>query len=164
MRGDCTTWLSQVELKLPSVVLSAKTTTGVDRVDLRVRNGRPGLSGHARRQVARGRPGTAHSFYCATPALVKGVASYSVTLAADAPAPFATVTGENFPTDERTDDCGLAGLTAITDTTGLADSFVEGLGNHCGTSAVMVGFNLREGFWFDSIQPICAALLVNSIP
>jgi hypothetical protein len=37
MRGDCATWLSEVELKLPSVVLSAKTTTGVDRVDLRVR-------------------------------------------------------------------------------------------------------------------------------
>jgi hypothetical protein len=144
------------------------------------------------------------SFFCATPILLKGASSYSVTLAAIAPAPYTTVTGLNYPTDERTDDCGLTGLSAITSTTGLADSFVEGLGYHCGKSAVrlqadntisfnfvgsgdttyqalpgatgtvfnegcrsdevMVGFNLREGDWFDSVQPICAELLVNYHP
>jgi hypothetical protein len=145
------------------------------------------------------------SFYCATPILLKGATSYSVTLAADAPAPYASVMGLNYPTDDRTDDCGLTGLSAITSANGLADSFVEGLGNHCGKSTVklnadntitfnfvpsadttyqvplgvatgtvfnqacrsdevMVGFNLRTGDWFDSIQPICAELLVNYHP
>jgi hypothetical protein len=76
------------------------------------------------------------SIYCATPTLVKGASSYSVTLAANAPAPYATVTGGNSPTVERTDDCGIAGLTAISYETGRYDTYVEGLGSHCGTSAV----------------------------
>jgi hypothetical protein len=78
------------------------------------------------------------SFYCATPTLVQGATSYSVTLAANAPAPYATVTGAAAAPaiDERADDCGLAGLTGITHATGLADAFVEGLGFRCGTSAV----------------------------
>jgi hypothetical protein len=146
------------------------------------------------------------SFYCATPTLVRGATSYSVTLAANAPAPYATVTGVAAAPaiDERTDDCGLAGLTGITHATGLADAFVEGLGFRCGTSAVklqadntitfdfettgtggyqalpgatgtffdeacksnevMVGFNLREGSWFDGFEPICAALQVRYVP
>jgi hypothetical protein len=37
---------------------------------------------------------------------------------------------------ERNDDCGITGLTAITFSTGLEDSYVEGLGHHCGTSQV----------------------------
>jgi hypothetical protein len=76
------------------------------------------------------------SIYCATPALVQGASSYSVKLTASTPAPYQKTTGTVAPTDERMDDCGTTGLTAITETTGLADTSVEGLGNHCGASAV----------------------------
>jgi hypothetical protein len=76
------------------------------------------------------------SIFCATPSLVQGASSYSVTLTPNQPAPYATITGSKGPLSKRTDDCGIVGLTAITYTVGLADSFVEGLGAHCGTSAV----------------------------
>jgi hypothetical protein len=76
------------------------------------------------------------SIYCATPVLVQGATAYSVTLTASTPAPYQKATGTVDPTDERDDDCGSTGLTAITNTVGLADAFIEGLGNHCGTSAV----------------------------
>jgi hypothetical protein len=76
------------------------------------------------------------SIYCATPALVQGASSFSVKLTASTPAPYQKTTGTVAPTDERMDDCGTTGLTAITETTGLADTSIEGLGNHCGTSAV----------------------------
>jgi len=76
------------------------------------------------------------SIYCAAPALVQGTASYSVKLTASTPAPFQKTTGTRAPTNERTDDCGTTGLTAITSTVGLADNNIEGLGHHCGTSAV----------------------------
>jgi hypothetical protein len=75
------------------------------------------------------------SIYCATPTLVRGASSYSVTLTPSSPAPYQKATGAG-ATDERDDDCGTTGLTAITSTTGLADNAIEGLGNHCGTSAV----------------------------
>ena len=79
------------------------------------------------------RPGV--SIYCATPTLVQGASSYSVTLTPSTPAPYQKSAGPG-ATDERDDDCGATGLTAITYTTGLADNAIEGLGNHCGTSAV----------------------------
>jgi hypothetical protein len=75
------------------------------------------------------------SIYCATPTLVRGASSYSVTLTPSSPAPYQKAAGVG-ATDERDDDCGTTGLTAITYTTGLADSAIEGLGNHCGTSAL----------------------------
>jgi hypothetical protein len=75
------------------------------------------------------------SIYCAVPTLVQGASSYSVTLTPSTPAPYQKAAGAG-ATDERTDDCGTTGLSAITYVTGLADSYVEGLGNHCGTSAV----------------------------
>ncbi len=75
------------------------------------------------------------SIYCATPTLVQGASSYSVTLTPSTPAPYQKAAGSG-ATDERDDDCGTSGLTAITYTTGLADNAIEGLGNHCGTSAV----------------------------
>jgi hypothetical protein len=75
------------------------------------------------------------SIYCATPTLVQGASSYSVTLTPSTPAPYQKSAGPG-ATDERDDDCGTTGLTAITYTTGLADNAIEGLGNHCGTSAV----------------------------
>ena len=76
------------------------------------------------------------SIYCATATLVQGASSYSVTLTASTPAPYQEATGTVMPTDERDDDCGTTGLTAITYSVGLADTSIEGLGNHCGTSAV----------------------------
>jgi hypothetical protein len=77
------------------------------------------------------------SIYCATPTLLQGASTYSVTLAANTPAPYATLTGgAGSPTVERADDCGISGLVAITYSDGLADSYVEGLGQHCGTSSV----------------------------
>jgi hypothetical protein len=76
------------------------------------------------------------SIYCATPSLVQGASAYSITLTPNAPAPHATAHGGNSPTNERADDCGITGLTAITYTVGAADNYVEGLGAHCGTSAV----------------------------
>ena len=78
------------------------------------------------------------SIYCATPTLVQGASSYSVTLTASTPAPYQKTTGTVAPTDERDDDCGTTGLTAITYTVGLADTSIEGLGHHCGTSAVIL--------------------------
>jgi hypothetical protein len=80
--------------------------------------------------------GSGVSIYCATPTLVKGASSYSVTLAQVTPAPYLKVTGSTTPTDDRQDDCGLTGLVAITYAVGTADIYIEGLGNHCGTSAV----------------------------
>jgi hypothetical protein len=77
------------------------------------------------------------SIFCAAPTLVQGASSYSVTLTASAPAPYQTAAGPVMAaTNERTDDCGTTGLSAITYTTGLADNFIEGIGNHCGTSAL----------------------------
>jgi hypothetical protein len=75
------------------------------------------------------------SIYCAVPSLVQGASSYSVTLTPSTPSPYQKAAGVG-ATDERTDDCGTTGLSAITSTTGLADTYVEGIGNHCGTSAV----------------------------
>ncbi len=141
------------------------------------------------------------SISCATPSLVQGASMYSITLVPNQPAPYATLTGSTGPTNDRHDDCGITGLTAVTSTVGLADTFVEGLGSHCGTSAVtlnadntltfafatngdqtyntwtgnpgafftracnpnevVVGFALRTGLWLDSIEPVCAALVVS---
>jgi hypothetical protein len=75
------------------------------------------------------------SIYCATPALVQGSSSYSVKLTPSTPAPYQKAAG-TIANDERMDDCGTSTLSAITSTSGLADTYVEGLGNHCGTSAV----------------------------
>jgi hypothetical protein len=88
------------------------------------------------------------SIYCATPTLVQGATAYTITLAANAPAPYSTLTGGADPANERADDCGLAGLTATTYADGLADGFVEGLGNHCGTSSVTLNSNNTITFDF----------------
>ena len=139
------------------------------------------------------------SIYCATPTLVQGSSTYSVTLTPVSPAPYAQLVGLQSASDNRKDDCGLTGLTAITYTVGLADIYVEALGNHCATSPVtlqadntltfdftgsgdktytawgdagaafdetckpnevVVGFDVRDGNWLNSITPICAALTV----
>lgn len=76
------------------------------------------------------------SIYCATPNLMQGATTYSITLTPNTPAPYLVQHGANDPQDERADDCGISGLTAITYTVGLADTYVEALGNHCGTSQV----------------------------
>jgi hypothetical protein len=78
------------------------------------------------------------SIYCATPGLVQGATAYSVALVPNTPTPYATATGATSPTDDRQDDCGIQGLTAITYSVGLADNYVEALGHHCGTSAVVL--------------------------
>jgi len=74
-------------------------------------------------------------FYCAQPTLVQGDGSYSVSLKQ-------MVSGQSLQPNNasttfgRMDSCGLKELSAITRTVGLADIYVEGLGHHCGTSAV----------------------------
>lgn len=76
------------------------------------------------------------SIFCATPSLIQGASSYSVTLAANAPAPYGTQHGTANPSNQRTDDCGISGLTAIAYSEGYADSWVEALGHHCASSVV----------------------------
>jgi hypothetical protein len=88
------------------------------------------------------------SIFCATPTLVQGATSYSVTLTPNTPAPYVTQTGSNSPKNERQDDCGIVGLTAITSMSGLQDSYVEALGNHCGTSQVTLAANNTITFNF----------------
>ncbi len=74
-------------------------------------------------------------FYCAQPTLVQADGSYSVTLKQ-------MVSGQSLQPNNaattfgRKDSCSLTGLSAITRTVGLADIYIEGLGHHCGTSAV----------------------------
>jgi len=74
-------------------------------------------------------------FYCAQPTLVQGDGSYTVTLKQ-------TVSGQSLQPNNasttfgRMDSCSLKELSAITRTVGQADIYVEGLGHHCGTSAV----------------------------
>jgi hypothetical protein len=79
------------------------------------------------------------SIFCATPTLVRGSSSFFVTLAPSSPAPYATAAGDVDPANERTDDCGTIGLTAITYTVGQADDSIQGLGHHCGTSQLTLG-------------------------
>jgi hypothetical protein len=76
------------------------------------------------------------SIYCATPSLVQGASSYTVTLAANTPAPYLTEHGTDDPAIQRTDDCGISGLTAMHRSITQADSHVEGEGYHCATSTV----------------------------
>jgi len=76
------------------------------------------------------------SITCATPSLVQGATAYSVTLVANAPAPYAVEHGSQSPAIERTDDCGLGGLVAITYSVGLSDTYVEAQGHHCSSSTV----------------------------
>src|SRR5580693_3183864 len=45
MKGDCATWLEEVEKSLPTVVISARSETGTDLIDIVVRvDGRPFVS------------------------------------------------------------------------------------------------------------------------
>jgi hypothetical protein len=76
------------------------------------------------------------SIYCATPTLNQGASSYSITLTPNTPAPYQTVTGSNGNAIERSDDCGISGLIGVTYEVGVANTYVNGLGSHCGTSAV----------------------------
>jgi hypothetical protein len=76
------------------------------------------------------------SIYCATPTLIQGASSYTVTLAANTPAPYLVEHGTNDPAIERTDDCGISGLTATHRSITQADSHVEGEGYHCASSTV----------------------------
>src|SRR5262249_30227824 len=76
------------------------------------------------------------SIFCANATLVRGAATYSITLQPVAQAPWATATGGNRPTHERQAACWLVSAKAVCFNTGLSDNFVEGLGAHCGTSAV----------------------------
>lgn len=91
------------------------------------------------------------SIYCATPSLVQGASSYSVTLAANTPAPYATEHGSADPSIQRTDDCGISGLTAITYSLGLSDTWVEAMGHHCGQSAVTLNANNTISFSFSNV-------------
>lgn len=79
------------------------------------------------------------SIFCATPTLVRGSASYYVTLTPSSPSPYATAAGDVDPANERTDDCGTNGLNAITYTVGQADDSVQGLGHHCGRGQLALG-------------------------
>ena len=91
------------------------------------------------------------SIFCATPSLVQGASSYSVTLAANTPAPYGTEHGSADPSNQRTDDCGISGLTAITYELGIADSFVEAQGYHCGSSAVTLNSDNTITFSFANV-------------
>jgi hypothetical protein len=76
------------------------------------------------------------SFWCATPTLVRGTSTYSVTLTENDAAP-EQLLGLQEASVGRRDDCsGLVGFTAMTYTVGLADDAVEALGHHCATTAV----------------------------
>jgi hypothetical protein len=88
------------------------------------------------------------SIYCATPSLIQGGASYSVTLAANTPAPYLIEHGSSDPAVERSDDCGISGLTAIVRSDGRADTHVEAQGYHCGTSAVTLNADNTINFDF----------------
>lgn len=83
--------------------------------------------------------GSGVSIFCATPTLVKGTSSYSITLAANTPAPYLVSTGSTDVHNDRTDDCGIAGLVGMTGFVGLSDgSHVQGLGAHCGSGTINV--------------------------
>ena len=88
-------------------------------------------------------------FYCAQPSLVFGDGSYSVILKQMSsgqslqPNNAATTFG-------RMDSCSLKGLSAITRTVGQVDIYVEGLGHHCGTSAVTIEPDAATVFDFQS--------------
>jgi hypothetical protein len=94
-----------------------------------------------------GRHASGIVFYCATPKLVRGDASYSVSLTqmtsgqALEPGNTSTVFG-------RTDQCILSGLSAMTQTVGQADIYIEGLGHHCGVSTVNLGSDAAPVFDF----------------
>ncbi len=88
------------------------------------------------------------AIYCATPTLVQGATSYSVTLTPNTPAPYQKQVGSASNAVARTDDCGLTGLTSMRYMVGKYDSWVEGLGNHCGTSTVTLGANNAINFSF----------------
>ena len=91
------------------------------------------------------------SIFCATPSLVQGASSYTVTLAANTPAPYGTEHGSTNPSNQRTDDCGISGLTAITYELGYADSFVEAQGHHCSSSAVSLAADNTITFSFGAL-------------
>jgi hypothetical protein len=75
------------------------------------------------------------AIYCAKPSLMQTASGYSVSLTQIMPAPYETLLGNSAQISRR-DDCGLTGLVSIADTAGLADIYIEGLGNHCATGAV----------------------------
>jgi hypothetical protein len=77
------------------------------------------------------------AIYCAKPTLMQDASSYSVSLTQIMPAPYETLLG-NSAQISRQDNCGLAGLATIADTSGLADIYVEGLGHHCATGSVIL--------------------------
>ena len=92
------------------------------------------------------------SIFCATPSLLQGASSYSVTLAANTPAPYGTEHGSTDPSNQRTDDCGISGLTAITYALGYSDSFVEAQGHHCSSSPVTLAADNTMTFSFGALD------------
>jgi hypothetical protein len=88
------------------------------------------------------------SIFCATPSLVQGASSYSVELTPNTPAPYATSTGSNDRAVERTDDCGISGLSAITYSVGLADGYIPALGHHCSTGQLTLAADNTLSFSF----------------
>ena len=126
-----------------------------------------------------------------------------VTLTPNNPAPYQKQVGSTSNALARTDDCGITGLTSMRYMVGKYDTFVESLGNHCGTatvnlaadntinfaftnetsteytgyspfpgtfaeddcpgSQVIVGYNIKHGAYMDSIQAVCAPLVVSSL-
>ncbi|MEO8875065.1 MAG: hypothetical protein ABI461_05715 [Polyangiaceae bacterium] len=86
--------------------------------------------------------------YCATPSLIQGASSYSVTLTPNTPAPYQVQTGSHSNSNQRTDDCGITGLTSMRTLIGNYDTFVEATGSYCGTSTVTLNADNSIGFSF----------------
>ncbi|HTQ47384.1 MAG TPA: hypothetical protein VMI75_31725 [Polyangiaceae bacterium] len=88
------------------------------------------------------------AIYCAQPTLMQDASAYSVSLTQVMPAPYETLLG-NSAQISRQDNCGLKGLVTIADTSGLADLYIEGLGNHCATGSVTLESDASLALTFD---------------
>jgi hypothetical protein len=136
---------------------------------------------------------------CASPTLVRGASSYTVTPTPVAASP-STQRANNVTTSvNSTFDCGTASFNpgwyvpGDSESTGLDDlgmscaagaltlsatnqlgitftkrtntgvagySFGSPFEDDCGAGQVLIGFDGRDGNWFDAIQPVCAPLQV----
>lgn len=95
--------------------------------------------------------GSGVSIYCATPTLVQNAASYSMTLAANTPAPYGTEHGSASPSIQRSDDCGISGLVGITYSILNVDTWVEAMGHHCSSGSVALNADNTIGIAFTRI-------------
>ena len=75
--------------------------------------------------------------YCATPTLVRGPSSYSITLGAVTPSPYTSFQGNTYTPPDGTIDCNIAsGFVAGFSTTGYAGQYVDALGMFCANGAL----------------------------